>query len=74
MNCMEYFTCVMSSVTGNLCNKCPKQLVKQNSYSDYVNAISGFASNSRTPGDPVTFWHPIWGQRLQNCLNCHTAH
>ena len=47
---------VMSSVTGNLCNKCPKWLVKQNSsYSDYFNAISGFTSNSRAPGGPVTF-------------------
>ena len=45
----------MSSVTGNLCNKCPKWLVEQNSsYSDYCNAISGFTSNSRAPGDPVT--------------------
>ena len=52
---MGYFTCVMSSVTGNLCNKCPKQLVKQNSsYSDYFNVISGFTSNSRAPGGPVT--------------------
>ena len=48
----------MSSVTGNLCNKCPKQLVKQNcSYSDYFNAISGFTSNSRAPGGPVTVCH-----------------
>ena len=47
---------VMSSVTGNLCNKCPKQLVKQNSScSDYFNAISGFTLNSRAPGGPVTF-------------------
>ena len=47
---------VMSSVTGNLCNKCPKRLVKQNSsYSDYFNAISGFTLNSRAPGGPVTF-------------------
>ena len=46
---------MMSSVTGNLCNKCPNWLIKQNSsYSDYFNAISGFASNSRAPGGPVT--------------------
>ena len=52
---MGYFTCVMSSVTGNLCNKCPKWLVEQNSsYSDYFNAISGFTLNSRAPGGPVT--------------------
>ena len=52
---MGYFTCVMSTVTGNLCNKCPKWLVKQNSsYSDYFNAISGFTSNSRAPGGPAT--------------------
>ena len=45
----------MSSVTGKLCNKCPKWLVEQNSsYSDYFNAISGFTSNSRAPGGPVT--------------------
>ena len=46
---------MMSSVTGNLCNKCPKQLVEQNSrYSDYFNAISGFTLNSIAPGGPVT--------------------
>ena len=33
---------VLTSVAGNLCNKCPKQLPEQNSsYSDYFNAISG---------------------------------
>ena len=48
----------MSSVTGNLCNKCPKWLVEQNSsYSDYFNAISGLTSNSRAPRGPVTFAH-----------------
>ena len=49
---------VMSNVTGisrNLGNKCPKWLVEQNSgYSDYFNVISGFISNSRAPGGPVT--------------------
>ena len=46
----------MSSMTGNLCNKCPKQPVKQNSsYNDYFNAISVLTSNSRAPGGPVTF-------------------
>ena len=50
--------CQMSNVTGitgNLCNKCPKQLVKQiSSFSDYFNVISGFTSNSRAPEGPVT--------------------
>ena len=33
---------VIITVAGNLCNKCPKQLLEQNSiYSDYFNAISG---------------------------------
>ena len=33
---------VITSVAGNLCNKCPKQLLEQNSsYSNYFNAISG---------------------------------
>ena len=33
---------VLITVAGNLCNKCPKWLLKQNSsYSDYFNAISG---------------------------------
>ena len=33
----------------------PKWLVEQNScYSDYFNVISGFISNSRAPGGPVT--------------------
>ena len=45
----------VTGITGNLCNKCPEQLVKQNSScSDYFNAISGFTSNSRAPGGPVT--------------------
>ena len=36
--------------------------------------ISCFTSNSRAPGGPVTFWHPIRDQRLlklQNCQNCY---
>ena len=58
-----------TGITGNLCNKGPKWLVEQNnSYSDYFNAISGFTSNSRAPGGPVTFWHPIWDQRLPKLL------
>ena len=33
---------VLITATGNLCKKCPKQLLKQNSsYSDYFNGISG---------------------------------
>ena len=33
---------VLITVAGNLCNKCPKWLLEQNSsYSDYFNAISG---------------------------------
>ena len=45
-----------TGITGKLCNKCPKQQVIQNSsYSDFFNAISGFTSNSRAPGGPVTF-------------------
>ena len=61
---------VMSSVTGNLCNKCPKWLIEQNSsYSDSFNAISGFTSNSRAPGGPVTFWWPMWGSRLPKLQN-----
>ena len=58
---------VMSSVTGNLCNKCPKWLVEQNSsYSDYFNAISGFTSNRRAPGSPVTL-------SSKYCLECYPA-
>ena len=38
-----------------ICNKCPKWLIgKNSSYSDYFNATSGFTSNSRAPGGPVT--------------------
>ena len=45
----------VTGITGNLCNKCPKRLVEQNSsYSDYFNVISGFTLNSRAPGGPVT--------------------
>ena len=34
---------VLTSVAGNLCNKCPKRLLEQknSSYSDYFNAVSG---------------------------------
>ena len=46
---------VMSSVTGNLCNKYPKWLVKQNnSYSDYFNAISGL---HQTAEPQEALWH-----------------
>ena len=59
----------VTGISGNLCNKYPKWLIEQNSsYSDYFNAISGFTSNSRAPGGPVTFWHPIWDQRLPKLL------
>ena len=45
---------VMSSVTGNLCNKCPKWLVKWNSsYIDYFNAISG---HYRTADPQEALW------------------
>ena len=44
----------VTGITGNLCNKCPKQQVEQNSScSDSFNAISGFTSNSRAPLGPV---------------------
>ena len=40
---------------GNLYNKCPRWLIKQNSsYSDYFYATSGFTSNTRAPRGPVT--------------------
>ena len=62
---------MMSNVTGisgNLCNKCPKQLVEQNSsYGDCFNAISGFTSNSRAPGGPVT----LNANFVQKCQKCH---
>ena len=45
----------VTGITGNLSNKCPKRLLEQNcSSSDYFNVISGFTSNSRAPGGPVT--------------------
>ena len=73
MNCMECFTNV-TGITGKLCNKCPKWQVEQNcSSSDSFNVICHFTLNSRAPGGPVAFWHPIRDQRLpklQNCQNC----
>ena len=52
---------VILSVTGNLCHKCPKQLVKQNSsYSDYFNAISGLY---RTAEPQKALWQNLPGQR-----------
>ena len=51
---------MMSSVTGNLCNKCPKQLVKQNSsYSDYFNAISGLYRTAEPIRRPCDIYHPL---------------
>ena len=48
----------------------PKQQFIWNcSYSDFSCAISGFTSNSRAPGGPVTFWWPMWGQRLPKLQN-----
>ena len=50
----------MSSVAGKLCNKCPKQLLEQKcSSSDYFHVISGFTSNNRAPGGPVTTTHNL---------------
>ena len=50
MNCMGCFTCDVK------CDRNYRKSVEQNcSYSDYFNAISGFTSNSRAPGGPVTF-------------------
>ena len=39
------------------------------SCSDFPCAISGFTSNDRAPGGPVTFWWPMWGQRLPKLQN-----
>ena len=59
----------LTSVAGNLCNKCPKWLLEQNSsYSDYFKCDLWSLSNSRAPGDPVTFWWPMRGQRLPKLL------
>ena len=55
----------VTRITGNLCNKCPKWLVEQiSSYSDYFNVISGFTSNSRAQGGPVTLTQPV----TRHCL------
>ena len=48
---------VLTIVAGNLCNKCPKQLLKQNSiYSDYFNVISGLY---QTAEPQEVLWH-LW--------------
>ena len=72
MRCMGYFTCMLHTVItewqelGNLCNKCLKWLLKQkSSYSDYLNAISGFTLNSRAPGGPVTSIESLGRFRLE---------
>ena len=60
-----------TEITGNLCNKCPKWQFKQNcSSSDSFNAISGFTSNSRAPGGPVTETLAIKEGRHLNTLIC----
>ena len=70
---------VMSTVAGNLCNKCPKQLVKQkSSSSDYFNAISGLYWTAE-PQDTLkkhqkfrhlrffkSFWHRVWMWTMRN--------
>ena len=48
---------VIITVAGNLCNKCPKQLLEQNSsYSDYFNAISGLY---QTAEPQEALWHYV---------------
>ena len=46
-----------------------RQFIWNCSYSDFSCAISGFTSNDRAPGGPVTFWWPMWGQRLPKLQN-----
>ena len=46
-----------------------RQLIWNCSYSDFSCAISGFTSNDRAPGGPVTFWWSMWGQRLPKLQN-----
>ena len=44
---------VLTTVAGNLCNKCPKRLLEQNSSSsDYFNAISGLYRTAE-PQEPL---------------------
>ena len=43
---------VLTIVAGNLCNKCPKRLLEQNSsYSDYFNVVSMEQQSPRRPVD-----------------------
>ena len=50
---------VLITVAGNLCNKCPKQLLEQNSsYSDHFNAISGLY---RTAEPQEALWQQFSG-------------
>ena len=59
---------VILSVTGNLCNKCPKCLVKQNSsYSDYFNAISGLYQTAEPQEAPWHFGGQCGARGCQNC-------
>ena len=46
-----------------------RQIIWNCSYSDFSCVISGFTLNDRAPGDLVTFWWPMSGQRLPKLQN-----
>ena len=65
------------TVAGNLCNKCPKWLLEQNSsYSDYFNAISGLYQTTEpqeacdiTTGFCCFIEYNLDVENLQACVN-----
>ena len=67
---MNYFTC---DVKQELQEKCAINALSgklfENAVLVILFAISGFTSNDRAPGGPVTFWWPMWGQRLPKLQN-----
>ena len=52
-----------------LCNKCPGGNSFETAVIVILLTISGFTWNNRAPGGPVTFWWPMWGQRLPKLQN-----
>ena len=67
---MSYFTC---DVKLELQENCAINAQGGNLFETAVIvilfAISGFTSHNRAPGGPVTFWWPMWGQRLPKLQN-----
>ena len=70
---MNYFTCDVKlnwDLQEKLCNKCPGGNSFETAVIVILLAISGFTSNDRAPGGPVTFWWPMLGSEIAKTAKC----